>query len=244
MISYNDSPLTQLPQVSIPFDDLRRRMAEFSVKFDSFIERARKRVLEERNEYKARISEVHEEQRSTSAQVASLRSALSAHRNLVSREAAEKAEMNAQIDQLQTRHAAQQQTRDTLRQQIAATQSAIDHKLQAQREYARKLDGQARLNGPELLFWETYLGVRIEGAGDEGRIRVVYLFPPSSRKAKREATFELRVPDTTVGEYEVVYSRPRLDQDKVARVVRRLNETRQIGVLLKGMRGLFAEDME
>ncbi|RMZ83894.1 hypothetical protein DV737_g1448, partial [Chaetothyriales sp. CBS 132003] len=150
-------------------------MAEFSVKFDLFIERARKRVLEERNEYKARMSEVHEEQRSTCAQMASLRSALSAHQNLRSREAAEKAEMNAQISQLQTHHAAQQQTRDALRQQIAATQSAIDHKLQAQREYARKLDEQARLNGPELLFWETYLGVRIEGAGDEGRIRVVYL---------------------------------------------------------------------
>jgi hypothetical protein len=54
--SYSDSPLTQLPSVDIPFDDLRRRMAEFTVKFDSFIEKGRKRVLEERNDFKARLS--------------------------------------------------------------------------------------------------------------------------------------------------------------------------------------------
>ncbi|RMZ82730.1 hypothetical protein DV738_g1502, partial [Chaetothyriales sp. CBS 135597] len=163
---YADSPLTQLPQVAIPFDDLRRRMAEFSLKFDTFIERARKRVLEERNEYKARISEIH------------------------------------------------------------AVRAAIAHKEAAQREYARKVEAQQRLNGPELLFWQSYLAVRIEGAGEE------------------EAAFELKVPDTTTGEYQVVYSRPRLDQDKVARVVARLNETREIGVLLKGMRALFAEGMD
>ena len=57
-VSYSDSPLTQLPTVDIPFDDLRRRMAEFTVRFDAFIEKGRKRVLEERNEYKARMSEL------------------------------------------------------------------------------------------------------------------------------------------------------------------------------------------
>jgi hypothetical protein len=61
-MSYLESPLTQLPTVDIPFDDLRRRMSEFAVKFDAFIERGRKRVLEERNEYKARMSELGGEQ--------------------------------------------------------------------------------------------------------------------------------------------------------------------------------------
>jgi hypothetical protein len=54
--SYADSSLTQLPSVDIPFDDLRRRMAEFTIKFDAFIEKGRKRVLEERNEFKAKLS--------------------------------------------------------------------------------------------------------------------------------------------------------------------------------------------
>lgn len=58
-MSYSDCPLTQLPTVDFKFDDLRRRMAEFSVKFDAFIERGRKRVLEERNEFRARLGELH-----------------------------------------------------------------------------------------------------------------------------------------------------------------------------------------
>ena len=57
--SYSDSALTQLPSVEVPFDDLRRRMADFTSKFDAFIEKGRKRVLEERNEFKARLSELN-----------------------------------------------------------------------------------------------------------------------------------------------------------------------------------------
>ena len=51
--------MTSLPPVGIPFDDLRDRMAAFTLKFDTFIEKSRKQVLEERNEHKARMSELN-----------------------------------------------------------------------------------------------------------------------------------------------------------------------------------------
>lgn len=57
-VSYSDSPLTQLPTVDFKFEDLRKRMAEFTVKFDAFIEQGRKRVLQERNEFRARLGEI------------------------------------------------------------------------------------------------------------------------------------------------------------------------------------------
>lgn len=57
--SYSDSPLTQLPTVDFNLDDLRRRMSEFTAKFDAYIERGRKRVLEERNDFRARLSELN-----------------------------------------------------------------------------------------------------------------------------------------------------------------------------------------
>lgn len=57
--SYSDDLNTQLPQVEFNFEDLRRRMADFTVKFDAFIERGRKRVLEERNEFRARLGELN-----------------------------------------------------------------------------------------------------------------------------------------------------------------------------------------
>jgi hypothetical protein len=55
---YSDNPLTQLPHVDFNFEDLRQRMNAFTVKFDAFIEKGRKRVLEERNEFRGRLGEL------------------------------------------------------------------------------------------------------------------------------------------------------------------------------------------
>ena len=49
-----------LPQnINFGFDELRDRMARFTVKFDSFIEQGRKRVLEERNQFRMNVAELH-----------------------------------------------------------------------------------------------------------------------------------------------------------------------------------------
>ena len=53
------NPLTQLPVVDFNFEDLRHRMALFTAKFDAFLERGRKRVLEERNDFRARLGELN-----------------------------------------------------------------------------------------------------------------------------------------------------------------------------------------
>lgn len=58
-MSYSDSPLTQLPTVDFKFEELRKRMSDFTVKFDAFIEQGRKRVLEERNEFRGRLGEIN-----------------------------------------------------------------------------------------------------------------------------------------------------------------------------------------
>jgi hypothetical protein len=57
-MSPQPNPLTQLPNVDFNFDDLRQRMSAFTVKFDAFIERGRKRVLEERNEFREKLGEL------------------------------------------------------------------------------------------------------------------------------------------------------------------------------------------
>lgn len=57
----------------------------------------------------------------------------------------------------------------------------------------------------------------------------------------REAWFELV---TEARDYDVRSCRPRLDREKVERVLDRVNETRELAVLLKGMRELFVEAMK
>lgn len=149
-----------------------------------------------------------------------------------------------------------------LRTAIATTQRQIDAKRAAQQSYAAKMEAQSRLNGPELAFWEEYLGTRIEGSGREDIVKVVFVFEPGkgvsrgdggaeagddnvgsgNGSGEREGVFELLVPER--GGYEVVFTRPRLEERRVAGCVDRLNESRDIGVFLKGMRGLFAERLK
>lgn len=47
-----------LPSIDFGFDDLRDRMAKFTAKFDAFIEQGRKRVLEERNQFRMNVAEL------------------------------------------------------------------------------------------------------------------------------------------------------------------------------------------
>lgn len=185
-----------------------------------------------------------EDKKSTKTQIGSLESSLASHDHVLTREASEKAEMQSQITQLESHAASSRSRRETLKASIAATQRQIDAKVAAQREYASRMDSQAEQNAPELAFWETHLGCRIEGAGDENTIRVSYVFQPAKGSSEeREATFELHVPDSGNGGYDIVYAKPKLEKESIDKIVGRLNETRDIAVLLKGMRGLFAEQI-
>jgi kinetochore protein Spc25 len=46
-----------LPVIDFNFGDLRERMQQFTVRFDDFIERGRKRVLEERNAFRMNFAD-------------------------------------------------------------------------------------------------------------------------------------------------------------------------------------------
>lgn len=58
-LSSADAPsmADSLPSVNFGFDDLRSRMASFTARFDEFIEKGRKRVLEERNQFRMNVAE-------------------------------------------------------------------------------------------------------------------------------------------------------------------------------------------
>ena len=201
-------------------------------------------------------SESTEDRRSTATRITTLSSTLTSHAQLVSRESAEKAEMHAAISSLTTAQQEKAAACARLRTAIATTQRQIDAKRAAQQSYAEKMEAQSRLNGPELAFWEEYLGCRIEGSGREDVVRAVFVFEPGSSKingnsgkgegscygGEREGVFELKVPER--GGYEVIFSKPRLEEKRMAACVDRLNESRDIGVFLKGMRGLFREGLK
>lgn len=159
------------------------------------------------------------------------------HQNSIAKEAAETREMQAAIASLSAERDKQLALRDTLQKQIEETRKEIDARLAAQRAHQAQQEAQARFNVPELDFWITNLCLKIEGAGQDDRLKFVFSHI-DEKDWEREAWFEL---STTSRDYEVKHCRPRLDRDSIERVLERTNETRELAVLLKGMRELFVE---
>ena len=151
------------------------------------------------------------------------------------KEALETAEMEAAIASVSAQHDARATERDRLRHQIEDTQKSIGQRVEAQREHVSRLDAQARFNVPELDFWQSYLCLRIEGAGMEDRLNFVYTHV-DERDWEREAWFELSMGKR---EYEVLRCQPKLEPSAIQKSLDRLNEGRNLGAFLKDMRELF-----
>ncbi|KAJ4408436.1 kinetochore-associated Ndc80 complex subunit spc25 [Gnomoniopsis sp. IMI 355080] len=226
-----------LPSINFGFDELRDRMARFTARFDDFIEKGRKRVLEERNQFAVTVAELQEDQRMKKKDIDILQMKTNTHQNTIVKEAAETREMQAAINELSAQRDKQAALRDSLQKQIADTQKEIDARLAAQRKHQAQQEAQARFNVPELDFWITNLCMKIEGAGQDDRLKFVFTHI-DEKDWEREAWFEL---STAARDYDIRHCRPRLEREKIERVLEKTNETRELAVLLKGMRELFVE---
>ncbi|KAI1495567.1 chromosome segregation protein Spc25-domain-containing protein [Biscogniauxia marginata] len=229
-----------LPSINFGFDELRDRMAKFTTKFDAFIEQGRKRVLEERNQFRMSVAELQEDQRMKKKDIEIIQQKTNMYQQTMSKEEAEKREMQAAIASLSAQRDRNAAARDALRRQIAETQREIDARLAAQRAHAAHMEAQSRFNVPELDFWISNLCLKIEGAGQTDRLKFVYSHI-DEKDWECEAWFELC---TASRDYDVRHCRPKLEREKVDRVLERVNETRELPALLKGMRELFVEAMK
>lgn len=163
----------------------------------------------------------------------------STYQQSIEKEEAETREMEAAVNSLAAQRDNHLATRDSLKAQMAQTQAEIDARLESQRAHAQQQEAQSRFNVPELDFWITNLCLKIEGAGQDDRLKFVYSHI-DDKDWEREAWFELV---TSSRDYDVKHCRPKLEREKVERVLDKLNETRELVVLLKGMRELFVEAM-
>lgn len=161
----------------------------------------------------------------------------STHQQNVAKEEAETNEMEAAIAELAAQRDAHQATKDNLKKQIAEIQEQIESRLEAQRAHANHLENQGRYNFPELQFWHTSLCMRIEGAGKELYLKIIYTHV-DEKDWNKEASF---IFDLTGRDYNITHCKPKLEQEKVDDVMEKLNEKRQLAPALKMMRQLFIE---
>lgn len=164
----------------------------------------------------------------------------SQHAASVSAQDVETAEMQSAIAAITQQRDSHAQHRDRLRSEIASVNKQIAARRSAQQAHAKDVDAQSRLNVPELDFWETYLGLRIEGAGQVDRLKFVFS-NLDERDWEKEASFEL---DTEKREYRVVECQPKVDEGEVVACVERLNESRDLGAFLRGTREIFVRGMK
>ena len=245
-----------LPTVNFGFEELRERMAQFTARFDDFIERGRKRVLEERNQFRLNVAEIQgqsrtvrnrsrwynsntsiESQRTRRREIDIIEDQSAAHQNSLVKESQEQEEMHEAIADLKARKEDHLAHRDELSTAIAEVQKAIHVRKQAQQQHKRALDSQARHNGPELDFWETTLCLRIEGTGVDDQLRFLYSHV-DEQDWEKECWFQV---DMGGREYEIIGTEPQLEREALQTVLDRLNETRELATFLKGMRSLFVE---
>ena len=162
------------------------------------------------------------------------------HQHTIEKEDAETNEMETAVSTLASQRDKHLQSRDALKKQIAQTEAEIETRLAAQRAHAAQQEAQSRFNVPELDFWITNLCLKIEGAGKDDRLKFVYTHI-DEKQWEREAWFELV---TSSRDYDIRHCRPKLEREKVERVLDKTNESRELVVLLKGMRELFVEAMK
>lgn len=163
----------------------------------------------------------------------------SQHAASLSAQAAETTEMQSAISAITHQRDTHAQHRDRLRSEIASYNKQISQRKAGQAQHAKELEAQSRLNTPELDFWETNLGLRIEGAGHMDRLQFVFT-NLDERDWDREAWFEL---NTEKRDYSVASCRPKLDEGEVDTIIERLNESRDLGAFMRGMREVLATAM-
>ena len=181
-----------------------------------------------------------EDQRTKQRDIEMLATKFSHHAASVAAQEAETAEMQSAIAAITQQRDSHAQHRDRLKSDIGSCNKQIAARRAAQQAHAKEMEAQSRLNGPELDFWETYMGLRIEGAGQVDRLKFVFS-NLDERDWEKEAWFEL---DTERREYRVAGCRPKVEEGAVEGCVDRLNESRDLGVFLRGMREVFVKGMK
>ena len=229
-----------LPDINFGFQDLRARMADFTQRFDIFIADGRKRVLDERNRFRLKVTGLEEDTKIKQRSIDDLAQRSSSHQQNLAKEAAETSEMNEAVANIASQRDEREAERDRLRAEIAATQKAIGQRVEAQKAHAAQLNAQARFNSPELDFWMDYLCLRIEGAGKVDRLKFVFTHV-DERDWEREAYFEL---NTESRDYSIKHYKPKVEAERMEACVEKLNENRDLGAFLKAIRELFVEALK
>lgn len=250
------APAETLPPINFNYAALQETMTAFTRRFDTFLSTSRRRVLDERNSFKGRVAEVGDQSSACERGIVALEEKAKGHGSTLEGQVAERGEMEAQISSLSEERDARVAMVQKLRSQLSGTKGEINTRKAALRKEENYLEGMRGADSRELEFWEGTLGLRIEGAGSDDRVRFCFtglrpqkwgngwkegmMAMQDGGRGEREAHLTL---DLSRGSWEVLECRPKLEQEDLEGCLRCVREGEDLRGFLRGVKGLFLRDL-
>ncbi|QSL66040.1 hypothetical protein MERGE_003177 [Pneumocystis wakefieldiae] len=227
-INRESSLFSSLPSINSSFDEIKHKMAQFTVKFDRFIMNIRESTLDERNRYLKSIGEDREIQKNLQKQINDLKEIEKKALEAVEKEKQEVIEAERSIAEFKEKKAMMTEKREYLLQQI---QDIIRTNMR------QMFIKQASKNEPELRFWEEHLAMKIKGVKDDF-LKIIFTHIDENDWLK-EFYFIINL---SKREYEVTECSPSLAM--VHEIVSKLNNSRDFFEFLKDMRKAFKKSIQ
>ncbi|EMR09120.1 hypothetical protein PNEG_02463 [Pneumocystis murina B123] len=231
------SLLSTLPSINLSFDEMKHKMAQFTLKFDKFIMNMREKKLEERNRYMKSIGEDREIQKNLQKQINDCKEIEKNSIEAVEKEKQEVIEAERSIAEFKEKKAMMTEKREYLLQQIQEISQAIQKKREFRTNMRHMFIKQAAKNQPELRFWEEHLAMKIKGVKDDF-LKIIFTHIDENDWMK-EFYFIINL---SKREYEVTECSPALAT--VHEIVSKLNSSRDFFEFLKNMRKAFKKSIQ
>lgn len=228
-----------LPAINFGFAELQSRITAFQDRFDNFIANSRQRVLEERNQFRISLAALEEEERRKKRDIEAIGKRTAEHQRMMAQQEQETTGLQQEISDLSQQRDQALSNRKKLQNSLAALRGEIGQRETAQHHHVREAEAQARHNTPELDFWHSALGLRIEAATPHSVDRLHFVFTKlDTRQPEQDASFDL---DTSKPDYSVVRCTPKIEADILEQCVDMLNRNRELGPFLKRLRCAFLQ---
>lgn len=166
-------PTHILPKLDFGYDELRDKMSAFTLQFDSFIEKSRRKVLASKNDFQRTLAENTEMQKQIQLEIENLKQKNREMLSALDRDEREEKECEGQIREMAKTEERKAEHQAALEERIAELKQIIEKRREKRGEQRRWVEKQSGRNGPELMFWEQILGMRIEGV-EVGSLKIVF----------------------------------------------------------------------
>ncbi|RPA81857.1 hypothetical protein BJ508DRAFT_414569 [Ascobolus immersus RN42] len=228
---------TDLP----PFDSrgFRTTLDEFSSRLNAYVKTNTKAITQAKAAFETESAQLFDRRRQLQIQLQ--------EENLKQNHVSDVAKAEAKAA-LEIRSALRDLSRlkEQKRTEISDLEMAVQRQLRCLQQTQSLRDDRSLLYGvqrgddlPELAVWEDILGVRIQGTGRAGTLKVQYCFPRLLDSSHGEVFFIFRLANDRT--YEVMTLRPKLPPRKVEQVIRVANELQNFTYLVREVRNLFVQ---